>query len=42
MYVTHPKGGDIVWDCVKDHIINDKEQYEAIGLHGFDNTLFEE
>ena len=34
--VPHPNGGNIVWTCVKDHIIYEKEQYEAIGLCGFD------
>ena len=24
--VTHPKGGEIVWTCVKDHIIDAKEK----------------
>ena len=39
--ISHLKGGDIVWTCVKDRIINAKEQYEAIGLHGLDYKLFE-
>ena len=30
--VTHPKGGNIVWTFVKDHIIKEKYQYKAIGL----------
>ena len=38
----HPIGGNIVWDCVKDHITDEKEQYEAIGLRGFDYKLFDE
>ena len=38
--VPHPKGGDIVWTCVKDHIIDEKEDYKSIGLRGFDYTLF--
>ena len=25
--VSYPKGGAIVWTCVKDHIINEKEGY---------------
>ena len=33
--VTHPKGGEIVWTCVKDDIIEEKEDYEYIGLRGF-------
>ena len=40
--VPHPKGGAIFWTCVKDHIINGKEYYKYIGLHGFDYKLFEE
>ena len=27
---------------MKDHIINEKDQYKAIGLHEFDYKLFEE
>ena len=42
MSVPHPKEGNIFWTCVKDHIINEKDQYEAIGLRGFDYKLFEE
>ena len=42
MSVPHPKGGDIVWTCVKDHIINENDTYEAIGLRGFDYKLFQE
>ena len=42
MSVPHPKGGAIVWTCVKDHIINEKEDYKDIGLCGFDYKLFEE
>ena len=42
MSVLNPKGGSIVWTCVKDHIIEEKEQYEAIGIRGFDCKLFEE
>ena len=40
--VPHPKGGAIVWTCVKDHIINEKENYKDIGLCGFDYKLSEE
>ena len=36
MSIPHLKGGNIVWNFVKDHIIEEKEQYEAIGLRGFD------
>ena len=42
MSIPHPKGGSIVWTCVKDHIIDEKEQNKAIGLCGFDYKLFEE
>ena len=42
MSVPHPKGGAIVWTCVKDHIIDEKEDYKDIGLRGFDYKLFEE
>ena len=42
MSVPHPKGGLIVWTCVKDHIIDEKEDYKDIGLCGFDYKLFEE
>ena len=40
--VPHPKGGTIVWTCVKDHVIDKKEEYKEIGLRGFDYSLFEE
>ena len=36
VYVLHPKWGDVVWACVKDDIIKEKEEYEAIELRGFD------
>ena len=39
--VPHPKGGTIFFTCVKDHIINEKEDYKDIGQRGFDYTLFE-
>ena len=42
MSVPHPKGGNIVWTCVEDNIIKEKEDYKAIGLRGFDNKLFED
>ena len=42
MSVTHFKGGAIVWTCLKDHIIDEKEDYKDIGLRGFDYKLFEE
>ena len=40
--VPHPKGGSIVWTCVKYNTIDDKEQYEAIGPREFGYKLFEE
>ena len=40
--IQHPKGGNIVRTCVKDHIIDEKEKYKNIGLRGFDYKLFEE
>ena len=42
VYVPHPKGENIVWNCVKDHITNEKDQYKAIVLCGFEYKLFEE
>ena len=40
--VPHPKGGAIILTCVKDHIINEKDDYKDIGLCGFYDKLFEE
>ena len=40
--VPHPKGGAIVWTCVKDQVIDGKEDYKEIGICGFDYKLFEE
>ena len=40
--IPHPKGENIVWTCVKDYIIEEKEDYEAIELRGFNYKLFEE
>ena len=42
MSVPHPKWGAIVWTCVKDHIIDEKEDYKDIGLRGFYYKIFEE
>ena len=42
MSFPHPKGGTIFWTCVKDHIIDEKEDNKYIGLRGFDYKLFEE
>ena len=40
--MPHPKGGKIVWTCVKYHVIEEKEEYKEIGLCGFDYILFED
>ena len=40
--VPHPKGGTIVWICVKDHVIDENEDYKDIRIRGFDYSLFEE
>ena len=40
--MPHPKGDKIVWTCVKDHVIEKKENYKEIGLRGFDYSLFKE
>ena len=42
MSFPHPKGGGVFWTCVKDDIINEKEDYKDIGKRGFDYKLFEE
>ena len=42
MAVTHLKGGDIVWTCGKDNIIEETYEYKAIGLRGSDYNCFEE
>ena len=42
VFIPHPKGENIVWTCLKDHIIDEKDQYKYIGLRGFGYTLFEE
>ena len=39
--VLHPKRGNIVWNSVKDNITEEKKEYEAIGLRGFDYKWFE-
>ena len=31
----HPKQRNIVWTCVEDNIIKEKEEYKKIGLCGF-------
>ena len=42
MTFPHLKIGNIVWTSVEDNIINEKEEYKAIRLHGFNYSLFEE
>ena len=42
MSVPHSKGGSIVWTCVTGHIIDEKDDYKDIGLHGFYYQSFEE
>ena len=38
----HPKGENIVWTCVNDNIIEENQEYKAIGIYGFDYKLFQE
>ena len=40
MPVPHPKEGGIVWTCVKNHTVKEREYYKNIGLCGFDYKLF--
>ena len=40
MSVPYPKGGGIVWTCVKDNSTEEKDRYKAFGIHGFDYKLF--
>ena len=42
MKVPHLKGGNIVWTCVDDIIIEEKEDNMEIGLHVFNYKLLEE
>ena len=42
MHVPHPKGRKVVCICTKDNIIDEKYQYEDIGLNGSDYTLLDE
>ena len=42
MVVPHPKGGGIVWTCVEDNVVGEKEEYKAIELRGFYYKLFQE
>ena len=41
MSVPHPKEYAIVWTCVKDQVIDEQEDYNDIGIRGFDYKLFE-
>ena len=38
----HPKGGNFIWTCVKDHTTNEKDKDKAIGICCFYYKLFEE
>ena len=40
--IPYLKGGGVVWTCMKYNIIGENQQYESIGLCGFDYKLFEE
>ena len=40
--VPHPKRGGIVWTCVEDNVVGEKEEYKAIELRGFYYKLFQE
>ena len=42
MSVPHPKVGNIVWNCMKENIIEEKKDYKTIRLLGFGCELFEE
>ena len=42
MSVPHPKGGKIVWTCVKNNIVEEKEDYKTIELRGFYYKSFKE
>ena len=42
MEVTHIKGGKIVWTCVEDNSIKEKEDNRDIVIYGVNYTLFEE
>ena len=41
MSVPHPKGDNIVCNSVKNHIIDEKDQYKGIVLCGFEYKLFD-
>ena len=40
MVFMYPKIGNIIWTCVEDNVTEEKEEYNAIGLCGFDYELF--
>ena len=42
MVIPHPKLGNVFWCFVRDNIIEENNEYKAIGLRGFDYVLFEE
>ena len=42
MSVPCSKGGNLFFNSVNDHIIDEKEQYKSIVLRGFDYKSFEE
>ena len=42
LYVPHLKEGNIVWTCVEDNILEEKDYQKDIGLRGFGYTLCEE
>ena len=33
--LTPTKGENIVWNCVEDNVIKEKEDYKVIGIYGF-------
>ena len=39
---THQKWGNIVWTCVEDNIIKEKEDYKEIRLRGLNDKIFGE
>ena len=42
--VLHTKGGEdgVICNCVKNVVVEEKEEYKSIGLCGFDYKFFEE
>ena len=41
MEVRHTKGGNIIWNCVNDNVIKEKELYKAIRLRVLHYNIFE-